>query len=221
MRVLVALATCLFIGAPAFAQDDARRIESPGVRVGDTWIYNKIDGWSRNLEEISVNVVKRVDASGIVMQSSSLDGTSVAKVVRSAAFNLVRIEGQTFTQTAQPFYPSYSFPLYVGKTWKGTVVLSNTKWQGIVVTAKLSGRALGWELVTVPAGTFLALKLSMEGSYVASGGLDGSWGGTIEETLWYAPEVRNAVRYEYVDFIGGGQRNNHEVHELVRFWPGG
>jgi hypothetical protein len=34
------------------------------------------------------------------------------------------------------------------------------------------------------------------------------------------PEVRNAVRYEYIDFVGASQRYNHEVHELVRFWPG-
>ena len=219
MRTLIALLACLLVAAPAFAQGDARRIESPGVRVGDTWMFNKIDGWNGSLEEVTVNVVKRSDASGIVMESSSLDGSSVAKVLRTTAFNLVRVEAPAFTQKAEPFYPNYSFPLYVGKTWSGKVVLSNTKQPGTEVTATLRGRADDWELVTVPAGTFFALKLSMEGTYYATDS-GGGWSGTIEDTLWYAPEVRNAVRYEYSDFTGGTSRYNHEIHELVRFWPG-
>ena len=213
-----ALFVCLLLALPAFAQERARRIESPGVRVGDTWIYNKIDGWKRALEETSINVVKRVDRSGILMESSNLDGSGTAKIMRSAAFNLVRIDAPGFTQTAEPFYPNYSFPLYVGKTWSGTVALSNTKRPLTQVKAELQGRAVGWEMVTVPAGTFLALKLSMKGSYLASG-IEGSWSGSIEDTLWYAPEVRNAVRYEYIDYLDRS-RHNHEVHELVRFWPG-
>jgi hypothetical protein len=219
MRVFIVLLACLLAAAPALAQDRAQRIESPGVRVGDTWVYNKINGWNRELEETSFNVVKRVDRSGIEMESSSLDRSSVAKVLRSAAFNLVRIDAPGFTQTADPFYPNYSFPLYAGKTWSGKVVLSNTKRSGSTVTAELQGRAVGWEVVTVPAGTFLALKLSMKGTDLGSGS-DGTWTGSIEDTLWYAAEVRNAVRYEYIDFVDRS-RYNHEVHELVRFWPGG
>jgi hypothetical protein len=218
MRRLIALLVCLFAAASALAQDGARRIESPGVRVGDTWMFSKIDGWQGALEEVSVNVVKRSDSSGIVMESSSLDGSSVAKILRTGAFNLVRIEAPAFTQKAEPFYPNYSFPLYVGKTWGGKVALSNTKQPGVEVTAYLRGKAVGWEMVTVPAGNYLALKLRMEGRYDARGP-GGFWDGTIEDTLWYAPEVRNAVRYEYIDYFDG-KRYNHEVHELVRFWPG-
>ena len=218
MRTLVALLVCLLAAASASAQDGARRIESPGVRVGDTWVFNKIDGWHGALEEVSVNVVRRVDPSGILMESISPDGSSVAKIARSAAFNLMRVDGPGYTQTAEPFYPNYSFPLYAGKTWSGKVVLSNTKRPGIEVSAELQGKAVGWEMVTVPAGTFLALKLSMKGTYRGTGP-DGSWSGTIEDTLWYAAEVRNAVRYEYVDFLDRS-RYNHEVHELVRFLPG-
>ena len=218
MRTAIALLVCLLAAASALAQDGARRIESPGVRVGDTWIFNKIDGWNDRLEAVSVNVVKQSDHSGIMLESSSLDGSSVAKILRSTAFNLVRIDAPGFKQTAEPFYPNYSFPLYVGKTWKGKVVLSNTKQPGTDVTAELQGKAVGWETVTVPAGTFLALKLSMKGYFLAAG-IGGSWNGAIEDTLWYAPEVRNAVRYEYIDFIDTS-RYNHEIHELVRFWPG-
>ena len=142
MRKLIALLACLLVAAPAFAQGDARRIESPGVRVGDTWMFNNIDGWKGSLEEVSVNVVKRSDSSGIVMESSSLDGSSVAKILRTTAFNLVRVEAPAFTQKAEPFYPNYSFPLFVGKTWSGKVVLSNTRRPGTEVTATLRANHL-------------------------------------------------------------------------------
>ena len=214
---LVALLAAL-AGPPAFAQSGGARVESPSVRTGDTWMYNKLDGWTGALEDVSVNTVTKIDRNGIAMQSAGLDGSVVAQVQRTAAFNLARIEGAGFRQTAAPFYPNYSFPLYVGKTWSGKVVLNNSRQGDTEVVAELSGRAVRWEMVTVPAGNFLALRLEMKGTY-ASRSMHGTVAGTIEDTLWYAPEVRNAVRYEYKDFVGGS-RYNHEVHELARFWPG-
>lgn len=219
MRKLLVLLAGLLGAASAFAQAGAARIEGPGIRVGDTWIYNKLDGAKHSLEEISVNVVKRIDGDRIEMESSSLDGRSVARVLRTAAFNLVRIDGPGFTQSAKPFYPNYSFPLFAGKTWAGKVVLTSTNRPAGETSAELQGRAIGWEMVTVPAGTFFALKLSLKGNYLATG-LDDTLTGVIEDTLWYAPEVRNAVRYEYRDFVGVNRPWNHEIHELVRFWPG-
>ena len=215
-RLVVLLALACVVALPARAAD--LRVESPGIRTGDTWMYNKLDGWTGALQDISVNSVTKIDREGIAMQSGSLDGSVTAKVQRTSAFNLVRIDGPGIRQTATPFYPNYSFPLYAGKSWAGKVVLNHSRQGDTEVVAELSGRAVRWEMVTVPAGNFLALRLEMKGTYVSRGML-GTVSGTIEDTLWYSPEVRNAVRYEYKDFVGGS-RYNHEVHELARFWPG-
>jgi hypothetical protein len=75
---------------------------------------------------------------------------------------------------------------------------------------------VGFESVTVPAGTFFALKIELVGPYRARNS-EGSWTGRIEDTLWYSPQVRNAVRYEYKDTTGTSPYN-HEIHELVDFW---
>jgi hypothetical protein len=106
--------------------------------------------------------------------------------------------------------------LQVGKTWKQEVDFADTRQPGNKFRAKLEGRVVGWESVTVPAGNFLALKIEVKGWYSAPN-TGGSWSGWIEDALWYAPEVRNAVRYEYMDTTDN-QRYNHEVHELVRYW---
>ena len=84
------------------------------------------------------------------------------------------------------------------------------------VRAELEARVVGYESVTVPAGTFQALKIVMTGPYRGRNP-EFNWLGRIEDTLWYSPIVRNAVRYEYRDTVGTGT-HNHEIHELVRFW---
>lgn len=208
----------LMLGAllPAAAQAPAERIEGPAVKVGDAWIYNKLEGWNNILEDISVVRVKRVGPEGIFMEATGLDGSNPALIQRTADFNLVRIQAPKFTKTTLPYYPNFSFPLWVGKTWKGKVDFESTDQPGKEVHAELEGRVVGFESVTVPAGTFFALKIELGGPYRARN-LEGSWTGRIEDTLWYSPQVRNAVRYEYKDTTGTSPYN-HEIHELVDFW---
>jgi hypothetical protein len=215
MRIILLWLGCLLIPV-AMAQAPAERIEGPTVKVGDTWIYNKLEGWNNVLEDISVVRVKRVGPGGIFMEATGLDGGNLARIQRTADFNLVRIQAPKFTKTTLPYYPNFSFPLWVGKTWKGKVAFESTDQPGKEVHAELEGRVVGFESVTVPAGTFFALKIELGGPYRARN-LEDSWTGRIEDTLWYSPQVRNAVRYEYKDTTGTA-RYNHEIHELVDFW---
>ncbi len=215
MRFLLFLLLGMFV-AGAAAQAPAERVEGPGVKVGDTWIFNKINGWNGEIEDVSVVKVRHVAPDGIFMEATALDGSGLSRIERTADFNLVRIEAPQFTKTASPFYPNFSFPLWVGKTWKSRVVFDNTAEQGKEVRAELEARVVGYESVTVPAGTFQALKIVMTGQYRGRNP-EFNWLGRIEDTLWYSPIVRNAVRYEYRDTVGTGT-HNHEIHELVRFW---
>jgi hypothetical protein len=215
MRVIGILMLLALI--PAARADVApERIEGPTVKVGDVWIYNKVNGWNGVLEDISVVRVNRISAEGIFMEATGLDGGNPARIQRTPGFNLVRIEAPQFTKTTLPYYPNFSFPLWVGKTWKGSVAFASTDQPGKEVHAELEARVVGFESVTVPAGTFFALKIVLGGPYRAQN-LEGNWTGRIEDTLWYAPQVRNAVRYEYRDTTGSSLYN-HEIHELVNYW---
>ncbi len=219
MRATTFLLLCLILLSPqTSAQKRPERVEDPSVKVGDTWIYNRMDGWRGELDYVSLNKVKEVGANGIIMESTDLDGRNPSKIQRTRDFNLVRIEAPRFVQTASPFYPSYAFPLQPGKTWRGIVDLNTTRQPGQTGRADLEGRVVGWESVTVPAGNFTALKIELKGRYLGSSIVDGySFSGWIEDTLWYAPEVRNAVRYEYKDWVNSNPYN-HEIHELMRYW---
>ncbi|MBI4989534.1 MAG: hypothetical protein HZC23_12005 [Rhodocyclales bacterium] len=216
MRVLVFLMLVCLSAPAAVAQVTPERIEGPAVKVGDVWVYNKLNGWSGELEDISVVRVKRMAAEGIFMEATGLDGGNLARIQRTPDFNLVRIELPQITKTTLPHYPNFSFPLWVGKTWKGRVAFGSTDQPDKEVRAELEGRVVGFESVTVPAGTFFALKIELRGPYTAKD-TENNWVGRIEDTLWYAPQVRNAVRYEYKDTVGVSLYN-HEIHELANYW---
>jgi hypothetical protein len=216
MPIVLCLILAWMLAPAALAQGVTTPVEGPAVKPGDTWIYNKINGWNGELEDISLVKVRHVDAEGIDMEASALDGNGAARIRRTPGFNLVRIEAPQATKTTLPFYPNFAFPLSVGKTWKAAVVFESTDQPGKEVRAVLEARVVGFESVTVPAGTFQAMKIVMSGNYRARN-LEHDWVGRIEDTLWYSPQARNAVRYEYKDTVGVSTYN-HEIHELVRYW---
>lgn len=216
-RLLWALLLCCLV-QQALAQSPQlpTKVEKPNFKLGDTWVYNKLDGWSGNLLNVSVNTLRKMDSSGYMMESVQGFAGPVSKVLRDKNFNMFRIEADKFEQNAKPFYPNYVFPLSVGQRWKQKVEMTkSTDSNGKVVVADLESRVVGWEMVTVPAGNFVALKIETSGWY--NGSISGwAWGGQIHETLWFAPEVRNAVRYEYQD--RSSSIDNHEIHELQSYW---
>ena len=76
-------------------------------------------------------------------------------------------------------------------------------------------RVVGWELVTVPAGNFIAMKIESGGWYKGTK-LGGSWTGKIKETVWFSPLTRGPVREEYVETISG-KTYRHEITELQNY----
>ncbi len=87
-----------------------------------------------------------------------------------------------------PDFPSIGqaelvFPLVPGKTWSVTM---RDRSFGLVVVGHF--RVAGCEQVTVPAGTFLAIRLDLAAS------VPGVAGAYQDVTYWYAPAVKNKVK---------------------------
>lgn len=86
-----------------------------------------------------------------------------------------------------PFDPSYSWPLWVGKRWTGQYVRREGSSTEVPVIARYEVDAS--EEVTVPAGTFMTLRIyrrdavDLPGNYVERTTVD-----------WYAPEVGYVVK---------------------------
>jgi hypothetical protein len=95
--------------------------------------------------------------------------------------------------------PYGRLPLAPGQTWGSSVDADLGGGGGF--TGSGHWRAVDWESVTVPAGTYLALRveLKMELDFSVQGG---ELQGTYQETSWYCPDVRNYVKATASDSFG-------------------
>jgi uncharacterized caspase-like protein len=177
----------------------------PAVKVGDNWAYKVTDrDYTVVRERKSVTRIESVTNSEIRMRSGSRNTFRY-----TPDWSLIaNVPGDGVERRFAPPIPVYSFPLEPGKTWQAR--FRNTRSDGKIYDNDRSVTVEGWEEVTVPAGTFRALKVSSLTYYrrVDSGG---SGGGRIVFKYWYVPEVKRPVRIEDVN-IGN---NNVVIHDFT------
>jgi hypothetical protein len=86
------------------------------------------------------------------------------------------------------------FPLERGKQWSGTV-----QWESGsgVLRHQLTMQVAGWERVTVPAGSFDAVRITVRG-YISETRTRNYYAqnGSVSNVLWYAPAAGQVVKKE-------------------------
>src|SRR5688572_30187197 len=205
-RVLIAVAA--FVLGVAQAQD-AERVDKPQIQAGDTWTYNRIDMWKREIEFVFEQAVTEVAAAGIKVNSVRKDKQTSSVQVYSDHWNLRERDRERWT----PDYSWLQFPLQVGQKYRADHRYDNPD-AGRASKVEREAMVVGWEDVVVPAGKFRALKIVTQGTYTR---LDTSGSGTQKETLWYAPAVKRWVKTEYEDTDFRGRVFNRNAQELVDF----
>jgi hypothetical protein len=111
------------------------------------------------------------------------------------------------------------FPLAIGKTWGGEVVSSEVPARRYAtLRQRLKASVRGWERVTVPAGTFTALRIDIAVTWRDTDNAQ-VWGNSAE-TFWYAVEVRNMVLHHRVDYPYDGVQSSNVLDELESFRAG-
>lgn len=212
-RQLGALAVLLSICGAALPQDQPpSRVEMPGIKIGDSWTYNRLDGWTGLKQYSYVTVVTSVNEQEIRTQSGPTSNHATSSTTYDKNFNHMVTERGDEKNITDPFYPHYSFPLKVGKTWEQEMTFTRPSRKGV---SWLRGEVLGWEEVNVPAGKFKALKIEVGGAYrlLWQGRNDA---GRIADTIWYAPEVKTVVKRNYETFWYT-MKTAHDVYELVEY----
>ncbi|MEK7681859.1 MAG: caspase family protein, partial [Chloroflexota bacterium] len=202
------------------------RVERPDVRVGDQWKYVVTDLYT-NLKSAVATEVTTVTQNRIYSRSAQ---TALATADLTAAAGTIDVWDRDWNQLRSgvteysPFYPTFRFPLEAGTSWSGNVTFDAGG--GITLTHQVTAEVTGWERVTVPAGTFDAVKILLRGYFHATGVAQGT--GTVNDVVWYVPSVRSFVRKDirhYASGYGpaataGALRNQrYERWELVEFRP--
>lgn len=195
-RFFVALAASLFIAAPAWGGPGRPTADQPAVRVGDEWTY-AITADGHYLGKRSYTVAGKTTFRGqpaLRITSKLVEARSekVKEFIEDSELFFTP-EGAWMGERRGPGRADYTvpplpmtlWPLEVGKRWSATVSFyfelfnlpHEENWFKVVAYGP----------VTVPAGTFDTFHLERR---------------TRSSTIfyWYAPKVRNIVKYEGVDW---------------------
>ncbi|MGO9450961.1 MAG: hypothetical protein ACLQDV_07930 [Candidatus Binataceae bacterium] len=181
---------------------DTPQIVAPPLHAGDVWL-DRIRGEDREfrIESINTDGTMNVSFWGSEMTTDSKLNTIVYRSLTDAASDP--------TKSSKPGL-WFAFPLYSRKTWVNDYTWETVGAFPITGVGEDRGRVFGWEDVTVPAGTFHALKAEVTSRFYGKGGM-------ADEsilTFWYSPKVNRFVKFDY--------HSNSEgtvVAELVKYEP--
>ena len=205
---LLALLVCATMAAA-----DEAVVDRPDVRPGDRWTY-RFSRAGPNVKHPKVRVYELV---------VTFVGPKVVQSVQTGP------EGKQVDTTWTPewnvvndlrsgsFYPDsgmFRFPLRPGASYASAYEVVRPKADTTDAKYTLEVRVAGWEEVTVPAGTFHALRVEATGT---SRRLDRATrrAGTVHYVYWYAPQVKRWAKMTMEGLDRRGQPAARETEELI------
>jgi hypothetical protein len=188
--------------APSSAKTKATQIPpiNPAIETATVPIHSQGDTYltqSVNLDGSVTNTTERkiilTNPEKIVVESKNIKSNVgyVRKLEFTPEWNLVSVQSSDGSGLYySPPLKYFEFPLTSGKTWRQTSIETNIK-TGNLKEHTLSALVGDWENITVPAGNFRGVKVTIQTELVdRSTGLKT----TGTDTSWYVPEVRKSVR---------------------------
>ena len=162
----------------------------PRVQVGDRWVLRSDDLNNPKWSNVTERKVLQATESQLVVSSRNTQSNYTRTLVFTPTWNLIKSrepDGKGYDYSPPLKY--FDFPLFPGKKWAAEVQEARAGGQP---TRKHQMAAVveGWEDVTVPAGTFRALKIvlrikALEESVVTR---------DSEDVSWYVPKVKRSVK---------------------------
>jgi S1-C subfamily serine protease len=206
------------------AASTAAASASPGMpAAGTVWVYGFVDRqFSGRQTEISVQVL-RVDGQVVEESVTAAAGQSARRVVSTAdmRFHEHAVSSNAILLELAP----YLLPANGGKAPVSIDGVTGYPQGGHGLAAWVyRTNVLEWEQVTVPAGTFRALRVEVDGRRERPPPTQNMVAGSFRITTWYAPEVRRIVRLEHRMWggafaVGRGQPIGEDVVELISYRP--
>lgn len=197
--------------APMAMGSIASATQLPHLIAGQQWTYKRVDLWKNvETERFSQTFMEQTNGKWRVDWTilSSTDSARVGTTPEQFDASTHGFADPLLTGQHQPL----KFPLSVGKRWTFSYQYQSKPDTRVDVTQ--TAQVTQGETVTVPAGTFKALRVEHVGRYTATQA-NQHWSGRITETYWYAPEVGRVVASEYKDTTGRGTTWDQRRDELV------
>lgn len=202
------IAAALVVFNPAWAQS-LFPVAQPVLQIGDAWTGQTTDLWNNTLLRTSDSTYVATESDRSVFRgSTSTEPAPVTFLQTKDRQNCRSMQGSTALVCAQWF----AFPMTLGQKTK------------VEKSPFLSGEGfndatcevMAEEKVTVPAGTFDAVRIDCKGFWNRV--FNGSNNGPFTQKIWYAPAVKAVVRQDYEDRNRGAVFNKNRF-ELTAFVP--
>jgi hypothetical protein len=177
----VLLAAC---GGDDSAPATTYNFVAPQVNFQRTYAQTIIDNSNNTINESFTQTVTDVNADGSyvlleepISAAVVVDGTTysiptetinVNDQSQDTSYSQLQADGAVETCTYAPHGPGPGYPLSVGATW--TIQYTVTCGTAAAITHTQSGNVLDVESVTVPAGTYNAIKLQSTDTYTNADG---------------------------------------------------
>ena len=193
-------------GVQVFGADCGEPVPAPKYNVGDKWVSRdergaetsqEVVGFEGDLAQIRWTDPRwepdgkgmiLVDPDGVIRKAIRPNGEVVTKQGKGRPFELI---GQR----------EFDFPLLVGKRWSFNYISLRFS-----EMASQNFKVVACEEVSTAAGKFSALRIEREIRFQRGSGT---------QYLWYAPAVKNIVRWQFPGGRGGGGTSLDS--ELVRY----
>jgi len=186
-------------------------------RVGDSWQYDYKSMWKNVEPRTFVHQVIAV-SDGEVRETMSFVGSS-GKISDSKSFRadsrFVEWRGQGYYFVEfNPFLQTFG-GLQPGTTWKS---LATPIEDPFFADWYSQGRVIGSESVSVPAGTFAALRVELNSNRNAGASSAAQTApARIRYVIWYSPDAKRTVKHVRTVFRTDGTRIAEDTYELVKY----
>ncbi|HEU4646167.1 MAG TPA: hypothetical protein VFS80_11475 [Burkholderiales bacterium] len=202
----------------------ASSLPAPGLPgAGTRWVYAFSDRhFGKQLGEVTVSVLRVEGATVEEAVSSGSRDARRAVDTRETRFYEHVMRGETLLVEFAPY-------LVAAREGKAPDFIGGGSGYPIGPTGfpgwRVSSQVQGWESVSVPAGSYKALRVEVSGQRERDAFTNSSHTGRFRMSLWYAPDVMRVVRIEHQTYSGAlsqrGQPVGNDLVELVKFAQGG
>jgi uncharacterized caspase-like protein len=187
-------------------------IEDPRYpRIGDRWEYRYTDFSSKQKRNVAYEVTA-VSKEGILESAD----TGARGLVRRAYAAEPRLSYELIWDFA-PYFLALS-AAKEGQSWSALVPQRSNPWcVRLEGSCQISGRVVGREKVAVPAGSFDALKVVIDVSFLWRGPQMLASNAHVELVYWYADEIKRVVKT--TSRTRGNMPTPDYDFELMRYAP--
>lgn len=199
------LALGLSLALSAAMAADPAQIDRPSLTAGTTFRLRVSDVMTKVVTRETGYFVHAAGDAEVVIATEAgevalvLDGKTLA--IKQGA------EGRNY----EPAYERVRYPVVPGSQWE--IKYGNSHPQCGQTSSVQHFKALGWEDVTVPAGSYRALRIESEGTWINSCGND-----RMVHRHWVVPGQAVPVRTEELIYAGGRLYVGNLI-ELISFNP--